>query len=194
MFESTRWTYEENENQKFDAQIIATVKNPTSSPMQKREIGIIRRFEFSSKLQRMSVIVKNLTDSNFRMYIKGSPEKIQELCDPASIPHNFHSTLQKYTEVKSLMLENGFHNFFRKDIEFLHVDPRVLDQITEMPCQSKEKMLKMISTLLDSLSWKIKLNQSQQQSLTNSKVLRFELLWLQVKFHFSSLVINRQRG
>jgi len=177
MFESTRWTYEENENQKFDAQIIASVKNPSSSPSQKRDIGIVRRFEFSSKLQRMSVIVKNLTDSNFRMYIKGSPEKINELCDPASIPDNFHSILQKYTEVHFFHESIFYHFSYRKDIEFLHVDLRVLVQITETPCQSKEKMLKMISTLLGSLLWKTKLNQSQHQSLINYKVLTLELSW-----------------
>mmetsp|Transcript_6387 Transcript_6387/g.5765 ORF Transcript_6387/g.5765 Transcript_6387/m.5765 type:complete len:191 (+) Transcript_6387:19-591(+) len=46
----------------------------------------------------MSVIVKNLSEAGFKMHIKGSPEKIRELCKNSSIPSNFHSILSKYTE------------------------------------------------------------------------------------------------
>jgi len=103
MFESTKWVFEENDQQKYDSLVLAVVKPPAdqgsvgddSAP---REIGIIRRFEFSSKLQRMSVIVKNLQESGFKAHIKGSPEKIRELCKPESVPDNFHHILEKYTE------------------------------------------------------------------------------------------------
>lgn len=64
------------------------------------EIGIIRRFEFSSKLQRMSVIVKNLQENTFRLHLKGSPEKLRELCVPESIPSNFHKVLDELSQVK----------------------------------------------------------------------------------------------
>lgn len=93
MFESTKWVLEENENQKFDPIVNAVVKTG------KKEIGIIRRFEFASKLQRMSVILKDMQGTEFKMHMKGSPEKVRELCDPNSVPDNFHSVLQKYTEV-----------------------------------------------------------------------------------------------
>jgi cation-transporting ATPase 13A3/4/5 len=46
----------------------------------------------------MSVIVKNSIDKSFRAYVKGSPEKILELCIPQSIPHNFHECLEMYTQ------------------------------------------------------------------------------------------------
>ena len=59
---------------------------------------IIRRFEFSSKLQRMSVIVKtNHDDGFYRMHIKGAPEKIRELCTEESIPDRYQETLATYT-------------------------------------------------------------------------------------------------
>jgi cation-transporting ATPase 13A2 len=61
------------------------------------ELGIIRRFDFSSKLQRMSVIVKNVNEDFFKIYCKGSPEKIRELCREETIPDNFHSILSDYT-------------------------------------------------------------------------------------------------
>ena len=44
-------------------------------------IALIKRFDFSSKLQRMSVIVKNTLSGDFRSYVKGSPERIRELCN-----------------------------------------------------------------------------------------------------------------
>jgi cation-transporting ATPase 13A2 len=53
------------------------------------ELAIVKRFDFESKLQRMSVIVKNNIDSTFRAYVKGSPEKVADLCLPESLPGNF---------------------------------------------------------------------------------------------------------
>lgn len=53
------------------------------------ELAIIKRFDFESKLQRMSVIVKNNIDSTFRAYVKGSPEKVAELCLAETLPANF---------------------------------------------------------------------------------------------------------
>ena len=62
------------------------------------ETKIMRRFEFTSKLQRMSAVVKCSQDDGFyRLHIKGAPEKIRELCTSDSIPENFHEILSKYT-------------------------------------------------------------------------------------------------
>jgi len=46
----------------------------------------------------MSVIVKNFMNSTFRSFVKGSPERIRELCRPASLPSNFDEVLKIYTE------------------------------------------------------------------------------------------------
>lgn len=61
------------------------------------ELVIIKRYDFSSKLQRMSVICKNPSEDIFKIFSKGSPEKILELCKYETIPHNFNETLAKYT-------------------------------------------------------------------------------------------------
>ena len=66
---------------------------------QESKIGIIRRFDFSSKLQRMSVAVKDTQTSEFRAHIKGSPEKIKQLCTPESIPQDFDLILKNYATV-----------------------------------------------------------------------------------------------
>ena len=61
------------------------------------EFGIIKRFDFESKLQRMSTVAKNISEENYICFCKGSPEKISELCQKKTIPENFHEVLTKYT-------------------------------------------------------------------------------------------------
>ena len=61
------------------------------------EIAIVKRFDFSSKLQRMTTIGKNLNENFFKVYCKGSPEKIRELCDQSTIPQNFDEILNNFT-------------------------------------------------------------------------------------------------
>ena len=61
------------------------------------ELGIMRRFDFESKLQRMSSVVKSITGTSFMCYCKGSPEKISELCQENTIPDNFNEVLNRYT-------------------------------------------------------------------------------------------------
>ena len=115
MFEASGWTLNENlENQDNYDSLISTYIRPSQEKDLKDklasmdsdedflfkthyELGIIRRFDFSSKLQRMSVIVKNVNEPYFKVFCKGSPEKIKELCKPETIPGNFNEVLSKYT-------------------------------------------------------------------------------------------------
>jgi P-type E1-E2 ATPase len=60
--------------------------------------AIVRRFEFSSALQRMSVVCKNEIDGKFRAFVKGSPEMIGALCLSHSLPQNFKEVLETYTK------------------------------------------------------------------------------------------------
>jgi magnesium-transporting ATPase (P-type) len=59
--------------------------------------NLIRRFDFSSALQRMSVICKNTVDNKYRVFVKGSPEKISELCRPETMPQDYLEILEQYT-------------------------------------------------------------------------------------------------
>ena len=115
MFESTGWVLNENlENEEnYDSLISTFVRPGNEKDLQEKlsqdgvdedlilrshyEVGIVRRFDFSSKLQRMSVLVKNVNEQYFKLYSKGSPEKIKELCRQDTIPENFTSILAKYT-------------------------------------------------------------------------------------------------
>ncbi|KAL4505183.1 hypothetical protein ABPG72_016250 [Tetrahymena utriculariae] len=114
MFEATEWVLIENDIDKYDELVLAVVQPPCGTVFQTSDInqieesiktnqlptsiGIIKRFEFSSKLQRMSTIVRNLQNQTdfFRLHVKGSPEKIFELCKPETIPQNFHEVLDFY--------------------------------------------------------------------------------------------------
>jgi cation-transporting ATPase 13A3/4/5 len=100
MFEATKWTLEENEIQEGEVLIQACIKAPKGFEGQIcPNVAIIRRFEFASKLQRMSCVVKDLGQgSRYRMHLKGSPEKVREMCRENSVPQNFHKILSKYTE------------------------------------------------------------------------------------------------
>ena len=42
----------------------------------------------------MSVICKNQFDNKFRVSVKGSPEKIQELCNVHTMPGNYQEVLE----------------------------------------------------------------------------------------------------
>jgi cation-transporting ATPase 13A3/4/5 len=106
MFRQTDWILDEDEerNMSGEYQYVASVypKNMTKSiefdeVSDAYQIRIIKRFEFSSELQRMSVVARNNLDNRYICFIKGSPEMIHELSDPDSIPEEYHEALEKYT-------------------------------------------------------------------------------------------------
>lgn len=43
-------------------------------------IGIVRQFSFSSALQRMSVVVRQIGERRMDAYMKGAPEVVASLC------------------------------------------------------------------------------------------------------------------
>ena len=71
------------------------------------ELGIVRRSDFSWKLQRMSVIVKDVNDNYYKMFCKGSPEKIRELCRSETVPADFNELLIFHGVDFILIARNG---------------------------------------------------------------------------------------
>ena len=106
MFWQTEWVLDEDEKRNtvngfeflasvYPEKIAKTIQQDEVSDAY--QIRIVKRFEFSSDLQRMSVICKNNLDGRYMCFIKGSPEKMHELWNPDSIPEDFFESLEKYT-------------------------------------------------------------------------------------------------
>ena len=112
MLKSTGWTFEEcsgsftlgfyrpsaellsqYSSKKLDTKIDEDLRAVNSL----YQLDLIKRFDFVSKLQRMSVLVKNTKEDYFKVYCKGSPEKIRELCKPETIPNNYNRILSLYS-------------------------------------------------------------------------------------------------
>ncbi len=117
MFESVGWIMKENSNtgneNNCNPLVLDYIRPKTEEdiivPFQdnyqveerlktRYEIAIVKRFDFSSKLQRMTIIGKNLNEPFFKAYCKGSPEKIRDLCNPSTLPENFEEVLNSYTK------------------------------------------------------------------------------------------------
>lgn len=106
MFESTGWILEEFSNEhsdKYDLIASTILKPPENNSFTQNmnkilEIGIVQQYQFSSSLQRMSVIVHILGTETFKAYTKGSPEMILSLSKPETVPKDIMFCLKHYTE------------------------------------------------------------------------------------------------
>ncbi|XP_023796049.1 cation-transporting ATPase 13A2 [Cyanistes caeruleus] len=112
MLESTGWRLEVMEEeeeeeeeapfQRFGMKVLAVVKPPPEEeqPQDRRHqapLGILRRFPFSSSLQRMSVLVKLPGEASAHAYTKGAPEMVASLCRKETVPPDFSQMLRRYT-------------------------------------------------------------------------------------------------
>ena len=111
MFEKTGWEIEDNQNEdeknnlnnddnNKNKKILYVVKpkneNNNNSELNNYKIEVYKRFDFNSNLQRMSIIGKDINENYFKIFCKGSPEKIKQLCLAETIPINFDETLDYY--------------------------------------------------------------------------------------------------
>ncbi|XP_066493188.1 polyamine-transporting ATPase 13A2 isoform X1 [Tiliqua scincoides] len=111
MLESTGWAQEAPEGaeaevraaQLFGTRVLVVMQPPalgeqTHSVKCTVPLGVLRRFPFSSALQRMSVVVKPPGSSSpSEAYMKGAPEMVASLCQKDSVPADFSQVLRQYT-------------------------------------------------------------------------------------------------
>ncbi|NXI48956.1 AT132 ATPase, partial [Chloroceryle aenea] len=110
MVESTGWRLEMLEEegvelpafQQFGTKVLAVMKPPPEEeqPRDRKHqspVGILRRFPFSSSLQRMSVLVKLPSEASTHVYVKGAPEMVASLCTKETVPVDFSQMLRHYT-------------------------------------------------------------------------------------------------
>ena len=116
MFAATGWVLEEpavDDTAKYDL-LAPTVVKPAGSDVSSDdslmgdEVGILRQFPFSSSLQRMSVVTRNLTGAQFEVFVKGAPEVIVPLCMPETVPDEMDTVLMKYTQKGYRVLALGY--------------------------------------------------------------------------------------
>jgi magnesium-transporting ATPase (P-type) len=107
MFEFTKWSLSEPQDQGDDVVYEPPKVVPPIALFEQQKslikhdlntIEIVKQFPFSSGLQRMSVITKEVNENNYSLYCKGSPEKIAELSNQDSLPHNFLDVLSSFTK------------------------------------------------------------------------------------------------
>ncbi len=60
-------------------------------------LAVIRTFEFTAALRRMSVIVKREGSVDAQVYCKGAPESIASLCEASSLPSDYNAVLDRCT-------------------------------------------------------------------------------------------------
>jgi cation-transporting ATPase 13A3/4/5 len=77
----------------------------------------------------MSVITKNVNENFYKVFCKGSPEKLKELCLPETIPETFNDTLNKYAIKGFRILAMAF-----KTIKMSYIQSQ---QITRDKAESK---------------------------------------------------------
>ncbi|OPJ86261.1 putative cation-transporting ATPase 13A2 [Patagioenas fasciata monilis] len=110
MVESTGWRLEMMEEeeadlpayQQFGTKVLAVMKPPPEEEQprdrkHRSSLGILRRFPFSSSLQRMSVLVKLPGEASAHVYTKGAPETVASLCRKETVPVDFSQMLRHYT-------------------------------------------------------------------------------------------------
>lgn len=99
MFQATNWSMNEPEHSNEEHAVLATVTPQGEGGILKSSgLDVLKRFEFSSALQRMSVVVKSAKEDNLIAFVKGSPEMIQSLCEEHSIPADYFDELETYTK------------------------------------------------------------------------------------------------
>ncbi|XP_015598277.1 probable cation-transporting ATPase 13A3 [Cephus cinctus] len=145
MFESTGWMLEEPDvadTSKYDLLAPTVVKPPknknfTENMNEVSEIGIVQQYQFSSSLQRMSVIVRILGSDHFKAYTKGSPEMILSLSRPETIPRNISMILHKYTKQGYRVIAMG-----RTDVDYTY------SKIQRMPREMIEQNLEFLGLVI----------------------------------------------
>ena len=105
MFSSTGWSMELDgeESAQLDQLSVPYVRSPRTASNSVIQAAQQKVFQFSSDVQRMSVITRVMEEKEdgfsepvTMVFCKGSPEMIQRLCRPETIPDDFDHVLESY--------------------------------------------------------------------------------------------------
>uniref|UniRef100_A0A8C2KSI2 ATPase cation transporting 13A2 n=1 Tax=Cyprinus carpio TaxID=7962 RepID=A0A8C2KSI2_CYPCA len=107
MIESTGWELTEPENEMgLDSEfgkhrVLAVMRPPAPELLSQgnsvsQPVAIIRRFPFSSSLQRMSVVTVGPGGASPVAFLKGAPEMVASFCRRENLPSHFSPILREY--------------------------------------------------------------------------------------------------
>ncbi|XP_041859215.1 cation-transporting ATPase 13A2 isoform X2 [Melanotaenia boesemani] len=138
MVESTGWTLLEPEgngdvlDEEFGGhKVLAVMRAPNQQPQVQgtftsEAVAIVKRFPFSSALQRMSVVTVARGGHSALAFIKGSPEMVASLCRAETVPAEFSNQLHNFSSeglrvlalaYKPLDVKSDLKTIERSDIE-----------------------------------------------------------------------------
>lgn len=87
MFRSSKWKLAEKSD------YVDTVTPPMTQPgVSTAPVHIIKRFEFVHARMSMSVAVLDTLENKVHVFVKGAYEKIKDISNPESIPHDYDVT------------------------------------------------------------------------------------------------------
>ncbi|XP_028265066.1 polyamine-transporting ATPase 13A2 isoform X2 [Parambassis ranga] len=101
MVEATGWTLQEPEGNRnvldaeFGGHKVLAVMRPSAPTGE--AVAIVKRFPFSSALQRMSVVTVAHGGRTALAFMKGSPEMVVSLCQAETVPKQFSSKLHSFS-------------------------------------------------------------------------------------------------
>ncbi|XP_073482482.1 probable cation-transporting ATPase 13A5 isoform X2 [Aquarana catesbeiana] len=96
MFEGTGWELNEFKEDNKSKYTMVTPGRGAQCILVKGLL-ILHQFPFSSNLQRMSVVTKNVGEHKFSIFLKGAPEVMVKFCKQDTVPINFLYVLNQYT-------------------------------------------------------------------------------------------------
>lgn len=185
-FESTKWKYKKYnggiiqlylrppQEIELEQKIKNSLNDETENEIIKNhyEIGIVKNFDNYSNFGKKCCLVKNLNDKNYKLFIKGSPEIIKDLCDNNSIPENYDLILNNnikdgnqvislaYISIKNQSFKNINNNIdlnqFKSNMTFLGfiiIKNKIKENASNTINKLKKKKYKIIlSTYKDTLT------------------------------------------
>ena len=156
MFEFTGWSLEENvestnapKQQTFGELAYSTVCPPFGREHDPQdgdqntgpfpiELNIVKAYEFVSQLRRASVVTSRKNSAELSVFVKGAPECMKDICQPASFPSDYEALLAFYT-----------HRGFRViACATKRIDPYDWRLVEELPRQEIESNLDFIGFII----------------------------------------------
>ncbi|ORY02904.1 hypothetical protein K493DRAFT_384971 [Basidiobolus meristosporus CBS 931.73] len=131
MFRSTKWELAPQAEGNYLDTLIPT-EEPNATP-----IHVVKRYEFVHARASMSVAILDPTTGHVHVYVKGSFEKVKELCDPASIPEDYDGMCNKLAMEGCYVLAMAYRDLGK-------IDPNSIHEWSREEMESQVKLMGLV--------------------------------------------------